>query len=288
MLRIRIVSIAAAVTAVATIAAADGTVAQTVSAAPSGQPLPLVQSTTTTTTVRTYSDGGPKVRVRKTASKRHHDTAAAKTSDPDQAQNTSSADAWLAASAPPAKSATSPSDGAPAAQPGNAPPDVPSNNAQSAQPGNAQTGADGSLPAAVVVAGQTVQIAKADEVNAIDLAADVAPPTESTELPGDRVDTAVRAKQALQAAFAAQPQHDANQVANDRQDIAQTLSRAASQGTNQDTSQDASQDRIADQGPSMIGSATWIAQILAALGGALAAGVLAWFLIGAGPVRSYG
>jgi len=36
-----------------------------------------------------------------------------------------------------------------------------------------------------------------------------------------------------------------------------------------------------------VGSASWMAQVLAALGGALAAGVVAWFLIGSGPVRTY-
>jgi hypothetical protein len=39
---------------------------------------------------------------------------------------------------------------------------------------------------------------------------------------------------------------------------------------------------------SHIGSASWIAQVLAALGGAIAAGAVAWFLIGGGPVRTYG
>jgi hypothetical protein len=37
-----------------------------------------------------------------------------------------------------------------------------------------------------------------------------------------------------------------------------------------------------------VGSASWIAQVLAALGGAIAAGAVAWFLIGSGPVRTYG
>lgn len=37
-----------------------------------------------------------------------------------------------------------------------------------------------------------------------------------------------------------------------------------------------------------VGSTSWIAQMLAALGGAVAAGVVAWFLIGSGPVRTYG
>lgn len=37
-----------------------------------------------------------------------------------------------------------------------------------------------------------------------------------------------------------------------------------------------------------VGSASWIAQVLAAFGGAVAAGAVAWFLIGGGPVRTYG
>ncbi len=37
-----------------------------------------------------------------------------------------------------------------------------------------------------------------------------------------------------------------------------------------------------------VGSASWIAQVLAALGGAVTAGTVAWFLIGGGPVRTYG
>jgi hypothetical protein len=37
-----------------------------------------------------------------------------------------------------------------------------------------------------------------------------------------------------------------------------------------------------------VGSASWIAQVLAAFGGAVAAGVVAWFLIGGSPRRTYG
>jgi hypothetical protein len=36
-----------------------------------------------------------------------------------------------------------------------------------------------------------------------------------------------------------------------------------------------------------VGSASWIAQVLAALGGAVAAGSVAWFLIGSAPQRTY-
>ena len=39
---------------------------------------------------------------------------------------------------------------------------------------------------------------------------------------------------------------------------------------------------------SPVGSGSWIMQILAALGGAFAAGSAAWFLIGSAPQRTYG
>lgn len=40
--------------------------------------------------------------------------------------------------------------------------------------------------------------------------------------------------------------------------------------------------------PSAVGSASWIAQLLAALGGAIAAGAVAWFLIRPAPERKFG
>jgi hypothetical protein len=40
--------------------------------------------------------------------------------------------------------------------------------------------------------------------------------------------------------------------------------------------------------PSQVGSASWIAHVLAALGGAIAAGAVAWFLIRPAPERTYG
>lgn len=43
-----------------------------------------------------------------------------------------------------------------------------------------------------------------------------------------------------------------------------------------------------DETRSSVGSASWIAQVLAALGGAVTAGTIAWFLIGRGPQRMYG
>jgi hypothetical protein len=41
------------------------------------------------------------------------------------------------------------------------------------------------------------------------------------------------------------------------------------------------------QNQSLVGSASWFAQVLAALGGAFTAGTVAWFLIGSGPMRTY-
>ena len=45
---------------------------------------------------------------------------------------------------------------------------------------------------------------------------------------------------------------------------------------------------LAHEQTSNVGTASWIAQILAALGGAVAAGAAAWFLMGSAPQRTYG
>ena len=96
-----------------------------------------------------------------------------------------------------------------------------------------------------------MQIASPDQVNAIDLAA--APGDDApAAMPGDHADAAP----ASQSALAAPVHRDAGQS-------------AATVG-------------------SAVGSASWLAQALAALGGAVAAGAVAWFLIGAGPLRTYG
>jgi len=94
--------------------------------------------------------------------------------------------------------------------------------------------AENASPRAVVVDGQTVQIAAPEDVNEIDLAAADQPKDNMTAEP------------------------------------APTVVAAAHEDKNQ------------------VGSASWIAQVLAALGGAIAAGSVAWFLIGASPQRMYG
>lgn len=45
---------------------------------------------------------------------------------------------------------------------------------------------------------------------------------------------------------------------------------------------------VKQNSPNSVGSASWIAQMLAALGGAIAAGAVAWFLIRPAPQRNYG
>ena len=136
-----------------------------------------------------------------------------------------------ASDAPPANvwpvaAATPPADIATAASPETAPPD--------------------NAPAlgAIVVGGQTVQVAASDQVNDIDLAAAGANNAATLAARSDRGANAASA----QTAFAA-PRHEATES---------------------------------------VGSASWIAQMLAALGGAVAAASVAWFLIGSGPVRTYG
>jgi hypothetical protein len=103
-------------------------------------------------------------------------------------------------------------------------------------------------PNEVVVGGQTVQVAAPDQVNAIDLAA------------GDKLE---------EAPAAATP---------DRPDV--VLAAAAAQSVLA-----APVDTQASQ--SAASKASWIAQAMAALGGAVVAGAVAWFLIGSGPVRIY-
>jgi hypothetical protein len=41
------------------------------------------------------------------------------------------------------------------------------------------------------------------------------------------------------------------------------------------------------RGPSPAGTSAWVAQLLAAIGGAMAAASVAWFLIGSAPQRTY-
>jgi hypothetical protein len=299
MLRIRFISVAAATTIASAVAAcvlaATGASAQTASADQVGKPLSLGQPLTPTAAASepagTSASSVKKPRLRKFASKRHKTAAKQSTDRPaDTAQNNASANAWLAASATPANSASG---------------IAPAGNVQTAQSDNAPQrtapSPNAGLPSAVVVGGQTVQIAQADQVNAIDLAADNAPPMPSALPPGARAGMAAAnapedSQKASQVAFVASASAATDQNADSEnadapeastQDVSrQDVSRQ--DVSQQDTSQqDTSDQNAVVQTSSLIGSIAWIAQVLAALGGAVTAGVVAWFLIGAGPARTY-
>jgi hypothetical protein len=104
------------------------------------------------------------------------------------------------------------------------------------------------MPSELVVGGRTVQVTAPDDVNEIDEAADP-----------QRV--------AASGATSAARHGDGAEV----EPASETATVARAQ-----------------PGRSPVGSASWIMQILAALGGAFAAGSAAWFLIGSAPQRTYG
>jgi hypothetical protein len=127
----------------------------------------------------------------------------------------------------------------------------------------AETGAatlaasEGPAPDELVVGGQMVKVASPGDLNEIDVAAndDVTPLTAAG--PHD--------------AAASPP---AANISNSEAGASKSDSLTASS--------------VSPPSAAPVGSAKWIAQVLAALGGAVAAGSAAWFLIGATPQRTYG
>lgn len=107
----------------------------------------------------------------------------------------------------------------------------------------------------VVVAGQTVQVASPTDVNAIDLAAN---------------DHAAQTNDAAPPSAAASTPPSLREVGNPEQ------------------KSDSATAALSRKSKSAVGSTSWILQVLAALGGAVTAGSLAWFLIGSTPQRTYG
>ena len=109
-------------------------------------------------------------------------------------------------------------------------------------------------PSEVVVAGQTVKVASPDEVNAIDLAANDHAAQTNDAAPANTAASAPAIREAAEA----EPKADSLKAAP------------------------------AQRRDSPVGSTSWILQVMAALGGAVTAGSLAWFLIGSTPQRMYG
>jgi hypothetical protein len=104
------------------------------------------------------------------------------------------------------------------------------------------------MPSEFVVGGQEVRVASPDDVNEIDLAANNATASPSA------------------------PAADSGEVSPKADSVSVAVA----------------QQRQVSQEHSPIGSPSWIMQVVAALGGAVAAGSVAWFLIGSAPQRTYG
>ena len=119
----------------------------------------------------------------------------------------------------------------------------------------AQPASAASDPSEVVVAGQTVKVASPDEVNEIDLDAN-----HAAQQTSDAAPASVAAGTPPNETSEPTPQSDAVK--------AFTVART--------------------QQPNEVGTTSWILQVLAALGGAVTAGTVAWFLIGGTPQRTYG
>jgi hypothetical protein len=111
------------------------------------------------------------------------------------------------------------------------------------------------IPGEIVVPDQSVNVAAPDEVNELDLAAEHSPTQPPAAVPGSGFALASIASADL-------PQ---TEVKSNAPNVA-----------------------AAEQRSGGVGSTAWIMQVLAALGGAAAAGSLAWFLIGSTPQRTYG
>jgi hypothetical protein len=214
--------------ALAVALAIGGASAQTAASEPSGKPLPLLAglppphdgkvAAHTRTAALTNKKAVKRLAANghdRLAARKHHHAIAAADSTAQPAPD----------AMPPADVATAPPEIAPADN-------APTNNA--------------SQMSAVVVGGETVQVASPNQVNTLDLAADNIPTQTPAAAPADGAEATPAARAVLAA-----PLHQ-------------------------------------DTGPDPVGSSSWIAQVLAAVGGAFAAGTVAWFLIGSGPARIYG
>ena len=111
----------------------------------------------------------------------------------------------------------------------------------------------GATASELVVDGQTIQIASPDQANAIDLAAN----------------DAVVASDASLGTMAAS-------------------NAALTEVTEPAVKPDATSAMVAQAQSADVSSTSWFLQVMAALGGAVAAGAVAWFLIGSAPQRMYG
>jgi hypothetical protein len=118
------------------------------------------------------------------------------------------------------------------------------------------------VPDELVVGGKTVKVASPDETNEIDLATNRAPSASATPI--------------IEAAAA------------DAAGVPSLNAAAAPTRSPKDQVADQAATQVENRSASQIGSTSWLLQVFAALGGAVAAGAVSWFLIGSTPQRTYG
>jgi hypothetical protein len=121
----------------------------------------------------------------------------------------------------------------------------------------------------LVVGNQTVAVASQSDVNAIDLAADATANASANASPSNTNPNETAA----------------NPAANNK---AAAILAAVSDAASKSDTVKAAPAPQPQAAASAIGSPGWIAQVMAAAAGAVAAGSLAWFLIGSAPQRTYG
>lgn len=278
MLRIRIVG-AGLLTALAIALSTSLAVAQTATSGDAGPPLKLLAGLTPPHAGKTHAAKVRPARIAHAKSHRshaariasagrhgrsrvaltHHSShriAATQAADPSDIPAASPAPVTPdVASASPDAAVVPAAPVTPAAAPSSAWPadnTAPSPAVAAPAPAQAATPADTAPVKQVVVDGRSVQVASPDEVNPLDLAAD---------------------------------NHDADGALAHSADVSRDAP-AAPAATAAPTQTVLAAPVRAER--NHVGSGAWLAQALAALGGAVAAGVVAWLLIGSGPVRLYG
>jgi hypothetical protein len=122
----------------------------------------------------------------------------------------------------------------------------------------------------LVIGNPPVEIASQNDVNALDLAADRAAEVPANAPPVNATPNDTAPPSYKMAAMSA-PAAVVSETASKSDFIKAPLTAPAAEAAN-----------------AAVGSPGWIAQVMAALAGAVAAGTIAWFLIGAGPRRVYG
>lgn len=125
----------------------------------------------------------------------------------------------------------------------------------------------------LVVGNQTVAVASQSDVNAIDLAADAPAKTSANASPSDTNPNETAANSAANTKAAPIP--------------ATAVAAVSDVASKSDSVKAAPAPQLQSAGTT-VGSPGWIAQVMAAAAGAVAAGSLAWFLIGSAPQRTYG